>query len=50
LLALDGVGYGLGRGRGLIGAEGDTTGGGEGLEEALELGVSLEGCQLSGCC
>ena len=52
LLALDGVGSGLGRKRGCdwVGAEGDSPGGGEGLEEALELGVSLEGCQLVGCC
>ena len=52
LLALDGVGSGLGRKRGCdwVGAEGDSPGGGEGLEEALELGVSLESCQLIGGC
>ena len=52
MLALDGVGSGLGRERGChwVRAEGDSPGGGEGLEEALKLGVSLEGCQLIGCC
>jgi hypothetical protein len=48
LLALDGEGSGLRvRGWGWEGAEGDTTTcGGERLEEALELGAALEGCQL----
>lgn len=52
MLALDGKGSGLRvRGRGWEGAEGHTTTSGrEGLEEALELGATLEGCQLIRCC
>ena len=52
MLPLDGEGSGLRvRGRGWEGAEGHTTScGHERLEEALELGATLEGCQLVRCC